>query len=71
MIVESLSELQLYINLLEQTNGNYSDSNKLIKDLKGEFGIYVTINELNRLNEPTIDDDFIDVRELLKNIYAW
>jgi len=71
MTVESLSELQLYINLLEQSNGKYSDFNELIKDLKSEFGIYVTINELNRINEPTIDDDIIDIRELLKNIYAW
>ena len=71
MIVDTLSELQLYINLLEQQNGKYSDSNKLIKDLKYEFGIYVTIGELNRINEPTIEEDLIDVKELLKNIYAW
>ena len=38
-----------------------------LNKLKGEFGIYVTINELNRLNEPTIDDDVIDVKESIFN----
>ena len=72
MKVDSLSELQLYINLLQQTNKKiYSDYNELIKELKKEFNINVTIDDLNKLNEPTIEEELIDKELLLKNIFSW
>lgn len=72
MKVETLSELQLYVNLLEQDKGiTYTDYNKLKEDLKYEFNINVTIDELNRLYDPTIDEERIDREILLKNIYSW
>lgn len=72
MKIETLSELQLYINLLEQTKGIiYSDYNKLIEDLKIEFNINVTMNEINRIYEPSIDEELLDREILLKNIFNW
>lgn len=72
MKIETLSELQLYINLLEcQKNIKYSDYNKLIKDLKYEFNINVTIGEINRIYEPTVDEEVLDREWLLKNIFSW
>ena len=72
MIVETLSELQLYINLLEQSKGFiYSDYNKLIIDLKYEFNINVTMDELNRIYEPTLEEELLDKESLLKNIFSW
>jgi len=72
MKIETLSELQLYINLLEcQKNIKYSDYNKLIADLKYEFGINVSIEEINRVYEPTGDEEVLDREYLLKNIFTW
>jgi hypothetical protein len=72
MRMQTLSELQLYINLLEQTKGiKYSDYNKLIEDLKYEFNVLTTIDELNRIYEPTIDEEILDASLLLKNIFSW
>ncbi len=72
MKIETLSELQLYINLLEQLRGFvYNNYDELIKDLKYEFGILVTIDELNRIYEPTMEEDLLDKQELLKNIFSW
>lgn len=72
MIAETLSELQLYINLLQQDkNIVYTDNNKLIADLKKEFNITVTIDQLNKLYDPTIDEEIIDKQVLLRNIFGW
>ncbi len=72
MIVESLSELQMYINFLEQFNNIvYTNHQKLIEDLKREFNINVTEEELNRIYEPTIDEEILDRSVLLKNIFSW
>lgn len=72
MKIETLSELQLYINLLEQQkNLVYSDYNKLIEDLKYEFNLNVTMDEINRVYEPTIEEELLDRELLLKNIFSW
>jgi hypothetical protein len=72
MKIETLSELQIYINLLEQDkNKTYTNYNELIKDLKYEFNINVTMDEINRIYEPTIEEDVLDREILLKNIFSW
>ena len=72
MKVDTLSELQMYINFLEQSNGVvYSDYSKLISDLKKEFNINVTASELNRIYEPTIEEELLDKEVLLRNIFSW
>ncbi len=72
MKVETLSELQLYINFLEQFNNIvYTNYGKLIEDLKREFNLIVTMDELNRLYEPTVDEEILDKETLLKNIFGW
>lgn len=71
MKIETLSELQLYINLLSQTNNKiYTDYNELIKELKYEFNILVTKEQLDRIYEPTIEEDLLDKQLLLKNIFS-
>ncbi len=72
MKIETLSELQLYINLLSQSNNKvYTDYNELIKELKYEFNIIVTKEELDRIYSPTIDEEILDKETLLKNIFSW
>jgi hypothetical protein len=71
MIVESLSELQLYINMLQfQKNKVYTDYNQIIADVYTEFGITTSHEQLNVLFSPTVDEEVRDLRELYHNMYG-
>lgn len=70
MIMDSLDELQLYVNLLEQQkNKKYSDYELLIKDLKYEFNITTTLKQVIELYEPTAEEEGLDKEILYKNIF--
>lgn len=70
MVVEDLSELQLYINLLEsQKEMKYKDFQKLLKDLKYEFNIDVTMQDLNNLYSATIEEEEEDLRMIYNRLY--
>jgi hypothetical protein len=70
MTIENLSELQLYINLLQvQYNRILNDYEEIIKLLKLEFNIDCKIEDLNALYEPTVEEDVIDLELLYKNIW--
>lgn len=69
MKTESLSELQLYINLLHQIYKRvYTNYNELIGKLKYEFNIDVSIEELRELYEPTIEEQQKDLELIYKNL---
>ena len=69
MTVSNLSELQAYVFLLEDLNEKvYTDYEKLRKDLLIEFGVKVTIDEIRKLYEPTIEEDILDRTILYNNI---
>lgn len=66
----SLSELQLYINLLEDLNEKkYSDYELLRRDLLIEFGVKVDRQQLNVLFEPTIEESERDLKLMWNNVY--
>lgn len=70
MIVKDLSELQLYINLLQvQYNRVINDYEEIIKLLKQEFNIDCTIADLNALYEPTVEEEVEDLTVLYRNIW--
>jgi hypothetical protein len=63
MLIENKGELQLYIDLLESQNKlKYKDFKILIKDLKYEFNIAITEQQLNNLYSSTIEEEIEDLR---------
>jgi len=63
MLIENKGELQLYIDLLESQNKlKYKDFKMLIKDLKYEFNIAITEQQLNNLYSSTIEEEIEDLR---------
>jgi len=71
MIVENLSELQLYINMLQAgDNKVYTDYNEIIARLSSEFNITTSHEQLERMFSPTVDEEVRDLRELYKNIWG-
>lgn len=70
MKIDNLSELQLYINFIQVKNNKiYKDYNEIISLLKLEFGVDTTIQQLNELFEPTMDEETRDLEQLWKNIW--
>lgn len=70
MKMETLDELQLYVNLLEtQKNKKYTDYELLVKDLKYEFNIDVSLKQIRELYEPTVEEDSLDKQILYNNIF--
>jgi len=62
---EELDELELYINLLQsQKNFKYKDRQQLIKDLKYEFNIKCTIEQLDNLYSSVIQEEMDDTHSL-------
>jgi uncharacterized protein YpuA (DUF1002 family) len=69
MLVDNKDELQLYVSLLESQNRlKYKDFEKLIKDLKYEFNINITIEQLNNLYSSTIEEEAEDLRMIYDRI---
>lgn len=65
----TLSELQFYVNLLEDYNEKkYSDYELLRRDLLIEFSIKVDRQQLNELFEPTITESEEDIKQMWKNV---
>lgn len=68
--MDSLDELQLYVNLLEEhKNKKYSDYDLLIRDLKYEFNITTTFKQVKELYEPTAEEEGLDREILYRNIF--
>ena len=67
----SLSELNLYINLLESTfEKTYTDYKEIIKDLKYEFNVNTNELELDALYNPEIFQETEDTYYKIKNIFG-
>lgn len=69
-ITKNLSELQFFVNLLEDMHGKkkYSDYELLVQDLLIEFGIISTRKELIELFEPTEDEIRRDLVIQMNNV---
>lgn len=67
---KSLSELQFYVNLLEDINGKkkYNNYDSLKEDLLIEFGIKTTRQELNELYEPNLTEAKLDLKLIYGNL---
>ena len=69
MEITNLSELQLYVNLLEDLHEkNYTNYELLKRDLLIEFGVRVTMEEIRELYEPTVEEEVLDRQILYNNI---
>lgn len=67
VIIEEVSELELYINLLQRDKKKvYNNYDELIKDLKYEFNITTTKEQLDRVYSPTAEEAEEDVRMIYK-----
>lgn len=70
MIIEEVSELELYINQLQRDKKkNYTSYSELIKDLKHEFNITTTKEQLDRVYEPTFDEEQLDRELIYRNVF--
>ncbi len=71
MNITNLSELQFYVNLLEDYHEKkYTNYELLRKDLLIEFGVRITIEEIHQLYEPTIEEEVEDISILYRNIMS-
>lgn len=65
----NLSDLEFYINLLEERkNEVITDYAKMVDLLKEEFDIDTSIQEINLIYSPTIEEDILDKQLLYRNI---
>lgn len=71
MIIESISELELYVNQLKLQNKHksYVDHDELIKDLKYEFNITTTKEQLAKIYTPDLDESILDLQLIYKNVF--
>jgi hypothetical protein len=66
---DELSELEMYINLLQShKNMKYDDKQKLIKDLKYEFNVKCTLEQLNDLYSHVVQEEIEDMRIIYNNL---
>lgn len=69
MNVTNLSELQYYVNLLEDYHERkYTNYELLRRDLLIEFGVKVSREEIQQMYEPTIDEEVEDMSILYRNV---
>jgi len=67
MIIENLSELELYCNLIKNGNkGKVFCDEEMIKELKKEFNIYVDTEDLKKMRESNYQDELLD-KEMIYN----
>jgi len=68
--VTNLSELQAYVNILEDLHGKkkYTNYELLRKDLLIEFRLKIPIEQIRELFEPTVEEEILDREILLKNV---
>ena len=60
----------MYINFIQvKYNKVYKDYNKIIGLLKSEFNIDASLQQLNELYEPNIEEETKDLEQLWKNIW--
>ena len=70
MKIEDVSELELYINQLKQQTGKpYTNWSELIKDLKYEFNINTTLEQINEVYSPSLEESVLDLELMYKNIF--
>lgn len=64
------SDLQYYMNILEDLNRTMEKKSysSLVKDLLVNFGIKITVQELNELYEPSIDELEKDLEIQMRNV---
>ncbi len=69
MRIESLSELESYIFLLEDLYEEViTDYSRIVELLLKEFNISTNVHQIECLYEPTLEEDLIDTQLMLKNI---
>lgn len=69
MVIQQVSELELYVILLQnQKKKVYTKYSELIEDLKYEFNISTTREQLDRMYSPTVEDESIDRALIYKNV---
>lgn len=67
--METLDELELYIRLLEsQKNKKYTDHEELIRDLKYEFNITASLQQISAIYSPSAEDMEVDLKIIYNNL---
>ncbi len=69
----NLSELNMYVNLLESDRGVYKNNDgykQLIIDLKKELNLNVSVDDLDRLYNPIIYESEMDAYFKIRNIWG-
>jgi len=69
MIVENLSELELYCKLVEDNSKVKLDDKDMARMLKIEFNINVSIDVLKRMKEPFYEDEVLDKELIYRNVF--
>lgn len=69
MIVENLSELELYCKLVEDNSKVKLDDEEMARMLKIEFNINVSIDVLKRMKEPFYEDEVLDKELIYRNVF--
>ncbi len=65
----SLSDLEFYVNLLEERREEViTDYDRMVVLLKEEFNIDTTVDQIYKIYEPTLEEDVLDLQIMYKNI---
>jgi hypothetical protein len=68
--ITDLKEIQVFIFMLESLKDTkYTDFNRLRGDLEKEFNINVSIQDINKIYEPTFEEDQADLEIYYKNLF--
>lgn len=73
MIMDSLSELNMYVTILENQNNKIfteSDVKQIMEQLKIEFNINVLEEQIKDLFNPDVYGEVIDREIMMKNIFG-
>jgi len=63
----TLEELELYVFLLEDLYEEvFVNKNQIVELLKKEFGIIITVEDIERLQNPTIEEE--DIKLQMKHV---
>ncbi len=66
----NLSDLEFYINLLEEEREEViTDYDKMVVLLKEEYDIDTSVGQIAKIYEPTLEEDILDKQIMYKNIF--
>ncbi len=70
--VTVVHEIQAYIFMLEESKKDiYTSHAEIRADLFKEFGLDVSVEDIAKVYEPMQEEDSLDLKIMMRNMYSW